>query len=252
MATAEINCFFFSVFHEYLLAFWAENEWWVLQNSSSEQETSHFVTLLFAWNPLENSVLKSRYSFVMHRRKYEEEIFKMPWYWKMEPRTLLLFPLWHGLPATGVPSRADSLLTALIPWELVNFMEWQKWKPAKDICISPQKTKSPLPPLGVLWKSSEWPHPEENSAQSRSDPWHSPDHEGWSIILCGQYLGTRRLYFQWAWKAKVKPSSQAHTSCRINLCWDSKSPPGTPFFPQGSGHRLSPRWDLRWCSPRTG
>lgn len=76
----------------------------------------------------------------MHRRKYEAEIFKMPWYWKTEPGTHLLFPLWHNMPAPGVPSGDEGLLTAPIPWEFVNLLERLKWKPAKGIYISPQKT----------------------------------------------------------------------------------------------------------------
>lgn len=58
----------------------------------------------------------------MHRKKDETGILKMPWYWQMEPRTLLLFPLWHSVPAPGVPSGDESLLTALIPWEPVHLL----------------------------------------------------------------------------------------------------------------------------------
>lgn len=70
-------------------------------------------------------------------------------------------------------------------------------------------------PLCLPWvfygKAQNGPIQRKSSAQSRCQIHGTHlSIRGWSIIICEQFLG-RRLYFQQAWKAKVKPCSQEHT-----------------------------------------
>lgn len=88
-----------------------------------------------------------------------------------------LFPLWHGVPAPAVPSRGESLLTALIPWELVHLLA--KVEASKGYLYFSTENKNPYACPGFsLEKLRMVPiHPEEKLCTEQvSDPWHSADH----------------------------------------------------------------------------